>query len=325
MGQQLQIVSDLGKAYQSGGALSFRNRIINGNFRLWQRGTAALTGGGFFADRWGIDAQGSPSFAATQQPFALGASQMPVPAKYFANINVTNPGDAASGIVILRTRIEGVDSVRGIVTASFWLSCDTAGKKVSVALVQYFGTGGSPSSSVFTTPQLLTLSQVHSLYTVQFTLPSIVGKVLGSNNDDFLEFRIVLTSGTNNSVVTGMTAQTINLNVSQVQLEPGQVATPFEDRPFGLETALCLRYYQFFSQYMVGGGGGVNGNGFFTDFSLPVAMRVSPTAVFGNISYLNGNSLAVNSANPLHFRASFTCTATQTAYAIADIALSAEL
>ena len=34
------------------------------------------------------------------------------------------------------------------------------------------------------------------------------------------------------------------LRVTGVQLEPGPVATPFENRPIGTELALCQRYYQ---------------------------------------------------------------------------------
>lgn len=45
----------------------------------------------------------------------------------------------------------------------------------------------------------------------------------------------------------GGTNQTIEFGtgtVSKVQYEQGNVATPFEHRPYGLELALCLRYYE---------------------------------------------------------------------------------
>jgi hypothetical protein len=34
------------------------------------------------------------------------------------------------------------------------------------------------------------------------------------------------------------------VNISQVQLEEGEVATPFEQRPISLELSLCQRYYE---------------------------------------------------------------------------------
>ena len=34
------------------------------------------------------------------------------------------------------------------------------------------------------------------------------------------------------------------LDIAQVQLEEGSVATPFEVRPYGLELALCRRYFE---------------------------------------------------------------------------------
>lgn len=130
---------------------------------------------------------------------------------------------------------------------------------------------------------------------------------------------IVLTPNTNTTV--RFTGGTVYLP----QLEYGSVATQFDQRPTGVELELAMRYYQFFSQVMSGGACGVSGNGYFTDFMLPVPMRASPTAVYSNISYLNGTGLSTNTANPSHLRTSFSCTAGSTAYAIADIALTAEL
>jgi hypothetical protein len=47
--------------------------------------------------------------------------------------------------------------------------------------------------------------------------------------------------------ITGGTDTTIEFGpgtVSKVQLEFGPVATPFEHRPYGMELALCQRYYR---------------------------------------------------------------------------------
>ena len=43
---------------------------------------------------------------------------------------------------------------------------------------------------------------------------------------------------------TNATVRLIGGTASQVQLEPGSVATPFEHRSFGAEVALCQRYYE---------------------------------------------------------------------------------
>ena len=54
-------------------------------------------------------------------------------------------------------------------------------------------------------------------------------------------------SGAVTAAITGGTNTTIEFNagtVANVQFEPGTIATPFENRPYGLELALCQRYYE---------------------------------------------------------------------------------
>lgn len=321
---QAKQLSDLSQAYTAG-PLVFRNKLINGNFDFWQRGTS-LSGPGYLADRWGIDAAGAPALTQSRQPFALGASALGAPAKYYANINITSSGDAAAGVVLFRQRIEGVDALRGQVMVSFWASAD-AGKSIGVNVAQVFGTGGSPSATVYAGAQKITPGTSFVKQSLIFTLPSTAGKTLGTNGDDFIEVEFYLTAGTNysSSVSGGVGAQTGNFNLAQVQIEAGAVATPFEMRPPQVELALCQRYYQFWSSVMIGGAGGVNGNGYFGEVYLPTAMRVSPTVAYSNVTYLNGSGIATNSANSQHVRVSFTTSATQTAYAITDMTMSAEL
>jgi hypothetical protein len=70
------------------------------------------------------------------------------------------------------------------------------------------------------------------------------------------------------------------IEVAQVQLEEGSVATDFEYRSYGEELALCQRYYQ--KHYV--GIRGAKGNGTaMIGFSmdLPVAMRAAATVTIG--------------------------------------------
>lgn len=124
---------------------------------------------------------------------------------------------------------------------------------------------------------------------------------------------------------TNATVRLSGGTVSLPQLERGTVPTVFDQRFYQQELALCQRYYLLIPQVMSGGGCGVNGNGYFTDFTLPVTMRVAPTATYSNVTYLNGTGLVTNSSSTTHLRTSFSSTATSTAYSIADISLSAEL
>ena len=69
-------------------------------------------------------------------------------------------------------------------------------------------------------------------------------------------------------------------SVGEVQLEPGAVATPFEDIPYGLVLALCRRYYVFGTARW--DGQVTAGTAFSTPVFFPVSMRVAPTVVQTN-------------------------------------------
>lgn len=91
--------------------------------------------------------------------------------------------------------------------------------------------------------------------------------------------QVFLTGGTNAAV--RFSSGTFSL----VQLEPGPVATPFEQRPVGIELALCQRYFQLF-------GAGVTGQDFSeTSFSiagqLQAPMRTAPTASLKSSAFVS--------------------------------------
>ena len=78
------------------------------------------------------------------------------------------------------------------------------------------------------------------------------------------------------------TLPSIPIAATEVQLERGTVATPFERRLFGAELTMCQRYYQQFgfqSNYVanaVGASSAVNP----LTFLWPVWLRVNPTVIF---------------------------------------------
>ena len=126
--------------------LSFRNKIINGNFDIWQRGTSQTSSGYGSADRWPCTNVGTTKIAS-QQIFTVGQTEVPGNPKYFIRHNVTSvPG--ASNYAIMLQRIESVLTLSGKkATLSFWAKADSI-KNIAIELYQHFGTGGSPSSLI---------------------------------------------------------------------------------------------------------------------------------------------------------------------------------
>jgi len=230
---------------------SFRNKIINGNFDFWQRGTSTSTDG-YLSDRWRTNVTGS-TFTSSRQAFTLGQTDVPNEPSYFHRVVVTSVA-GASNYCILYQPIESLRTFAGqTATLSFWAKAD-ASKNMAVDFAQYFGSGGSPSSSVtgigVTTCALTTSWQK---FTITVSVPSISGKTLGTDNNDWFGPTFWFDAGSDyNSRTNSLGQQSGTFDIAQVQLEVGSVATPFEVRPLGTELAMCQRYYELFGQSGVG-------------------------------------------------------------------------
>jgi hypothetical protein len=278
-----------------GSPFAFRNKIINGNFNIWQRGTSQTSQGYGSADRWAC-LNGGTTKTALQQAFTLGQTSVPGEPRYFMRHVVTSAA-GADNYCILQQCIESVRTLAGkTATLSFYAKANT-NRNIAVEMVQGFGTGGSPSVQVTGIDiTVCALTTDWQKFTVTVNLPSISGKALGTNSDDCLEINFWFDAGSNwDSRTHSLGQQSGTFDIAQVQLE-GHVATPFEQRPIGLELALCQRYYAVTgadSQLYVQSGYSV----MFTAY-LPQTMRVVPTITYTTGSSTNLSSIAFNAANP---------------------------
>ena len=264
----------------------FRNVLINGDFRINQRGfSSGSTGGTFMADRWYFNNQGGTgTLTASLQTFTPGASPAGYEGTRFARI-VTSGQSAVGTRSDLIQNIEDVRTFAGqTITVSFWAKSASGTPSVSVELGQYFGTGGSPSSFV-STPTKLVMSGGTSWtrYSFSYTVPSLSGKTIGSNNDHYLYLGIWVSAGSDFNTRSGsLGIQNNTFDFWGVQVERGTIATPFEQRPIGTELTLCQRYFQT-EVFPVYGGAGILGvaistTSFSTHHKFPVPMRVGPVA-----------------------------------------------
>lgn len=226
----------------SGQLAGFRNKLINGAMAIWQRGTSAV-GAGYRADRWNTFITAGSSLLQSQY-LLTGAERAIVGFDTRAALVIATD---ASTSVICQQPIEGVHILAGkSVTVSFYAWCSAGTVSISAALAQSFGTGGSPSSKVSTalTLSATSVGTTPIKITATVTLPSITGKTLGSNGDDYVALQISKVIGAAN-----------NLYITKAQLEEGSIATPFEQRPIGFELSLCQRYYEIGTANIAGYSG----------------------------------------------------------------------
>jgi len=264
-------------ATPSGGSNSFyagKNKIINGDFSIWQRGTTFTnpSSGSYNVDRWRLYRDGSGTLIISQQTFTPGSAPVAgYEGTYFYRINQSVAGSGAT-VNAHQNVIEDVRTFAGqTVTLSYWAKA-AATTSLEITSDQGFGAGGSSTvSTTITASQSITTSWVR--YSHTFTMPSISGKTIGSGNSTSITLRLPLNA-------------TFTFDIWGIQLEAGSSATDFVTASGGSpegELAMCQRYYfRAFSDsgYRTFGVGTVTGvNNMNCFVNLPVQMRVIPTSL----------------------------------------------
>ena len=211
-------VSNIQTSAINGGPLAgLRNRIINGAMAVDARNAGASVSSGlavttYTVDRWSVAATGA----------AVTVQRQGTAANYWLNIT----GAASNTIVNIRQRIEALN-IATLASASVTLSFDCSSTTATSLGISVSCASASDNFATVTNTQSFTrtITSTGTRYSASLTLPS-----QAVNGVEVLFSLTNFTSGT--------------FALSNVQLEPGTVATPFEQRPIGTELALCQRYYQ---------------------------------------------------------------------------------
>ena len=260
--------------WSSGYGQAGKNKIINGDFGVWQRGTtfSSPASSSYLADRFYLTYNGSGATRSiTQQTFTPGTAPVAgYEGSYFLRYARTVAGTAATADRISQ-RIEDVRTFAGqTMTVSFWAKVDSGTSVLTVQASQNFGSGGSGDVGVSST---VTLTTTWTRYSVSLAIPSISGKTIGTNSAVDVQLRTLVN-----------TIQTFDF--WGVQAEYGSSATPFQTASGGslqAELAMCQRYYYRQSQTVANApfGSGMNasatGARIYVKYAQP--LRVNPTAI----------------------------------------------
>jgi len=249
-----------------------KNKVINGDFGVWQRGTSITLGSGalstYGADRFIFEAYGSSTAATvTRQTFTPGIAPVAgYEGQFFARL--TNFASATAWQI--RHRIENVQTFAGqTVTFSFWAKASTAITVDEVQAIQNFGSGGS--TSVTTSAGGISLTTSWTRFTKTISVPSISGKTIGTSG--YLEFTFYQGSGATNSST---------IDTWGWQVEAGSTVTAFQTATGTLqgELSACQRYYYLHASgtaLSIGNAGYYSATQVNGILSFPVTMRTAPT------------------------------------------------
>lgn len=230
-----------------GARIPGKNIVINGDFRYWQRGTSfvGMTNGAYTADRF-IPVMIGDTIDCLRAEHQLGDPTNLFNARYFMRCSV---GQVAGNgnLATLQYRIEnGVRMLAGkTVTVSMLVRASSA-TRMGVEFEMTFGTGGSPSPSIYGNSQLVTgITGGWQRISKTFTLADIAGKTFGTTTEGYLSLILWLDAGSNwDARSAGVGRQAGDFQFSNIQIEIGSVATDFEQRNDAIELVLCQRYYE---------------------------------------------------------------------------------
>ena len=244
-----------------------KNLIINGAMQVAQRGTSATsqTSTAYLAlDRWKTEASGA-TYNVSQQ--AMSASDLlTTGSANFLRMEETI-GNNNSG---LSQKIEAssIKQFKGKkLTASFYAK-GTNPNGGSFTLSRFFSDTTNSSTAEHTS---FSITSSWQRYTITFDYPN-EGAANLALSTAFMAFSFLQPAG-------DTTTNAWTLDITNVQLELGSVATDFEHRSYGEELALCQRYYwsteaRFYVQQYTS-------THKMAQVRLPVTMRGTPTATYG--------------------------------------------
>jgi hypothetical protein len=253
--------------------LAGKNKIINGDFGVWQRGTSFTLAQGdtYTADRFrtGMSSKSGGTITVSQQTFTPGTAPVSgYESTYFWRIAGTS---TPAGLSYLATdhSVEDVRTLAGqTVTFSFWAKSDT-NRNVDIGFIQYFGVGGS--ATLQPTIGTVAVTTSWSRLSVTYTIPSMAGKTITTGSTGV--FRVYHPQNVN-----------FTFDMWGVQMEAGSVATPFTTATGTIqgELAACQRYYWRFidgSNQWIASAAYYNAGQVEWVFRFPIPMRTAPTLI----------------------------------------------
>ena len=284
---------------QTNNVYAAKNKIINGNFANWQRGTSFTPTAGtltYTADRFMAYIDGNGAYTVSRQTFTPGSAPVAgYESAYYMRQLVNTKG--TSTYVQWEQRIEDVRTFAGqSITISFWARLNSGTvSSATVYAYQNFGSGGS--GEVYPTSQTFTPTSSWARYSFTIAIPSISGKTIGTGS--FLGIDTYMTYSTAPSI-----------DYWGVQVEQGSTATAFQTATGTIqgELAACQRYYyrpsgqSAYAYY----GVGLSESGSFSPifFPLPVSLRTTTglSVDYANLAQYDGQTVrAVTSVAINHY------------------------
>ena len=297
---QARDLADLGGSADAGG-ITGANALINGQFAVAQRGTSFVAGANddtdYTLDRWKLFSDGNDIVDVTQETTTVPTNRQ------FAIALDVETANKKFGIQQIVEQKDCVNLIGETVTLSFQakVSATTNLDNVKAAIISWSGTADDPTDDMISawgaegtdptlatnftyenTPANLNLTTSYATYSVTATVDTASAK----NIIVFIWSDVTTTSAGE------------FLYVTDVKLEAGQTATPFEHEDIGTTLRKCQRYYvQQRVDIQTPAGGSM-----IVPIYFPTTMRATPA--LSAVSAGSGNIATVSVAG-LHTQGAY--------------------
>jgi hypothetical protein len=254
--------------FNGSGAMALQNRpsnknaIINGDFNIWQRGgtfNSVLTGA-YIADRWQYDKSGAMVHDITlsnDAPTVVQAGRL-IKNSLKIDCQTIDSAISASEYCVLMQKIEGYNFAllaQKTTTLSFWVKAT----KTGIYCVSLRNDTTAPVDRSCVKEIVINSSNTWEFKTITFPASPNAG-AWNYTNGIGLCLAITLACGSSlqttadawqtgnflgtSNQVNACDSTSNDFLITGVQLEEGDVATPFDNRTFADELRLCQRYYE---------------------------------------------------------------------------------
>ena len=314
--------------------LGTKNLVLNGDMRIDQRNAGASvtpTNSQYHIDRWRAYLTQASKYTVQQSTTAPSGFNYSLLATSSSAYTV-----GASDYFLLAQPIEGLNSAHlawgtsaaKTVTLSFWVRSSLTGT---------FGGAVGNAAGNRSYPYSYTISSADTWEKKTITISGDTSGTWVTTNASSVVIYWSLGSGSSSSGTAGAWSGTYydsatgatsvvgtngaTLYITGVQLEVGENATPFENRMYSQELAMCQRYY-FFQDQVQFIGYQPSGQLFAVMNYFPISMRASPTLTVFDYAgasgkvFLNANNVTgyidISQKNSCRVYAATTTTGSQT-------------
>lgn len=319
----------------AGQLAGMRNKIINGDMNISQRGTSfpAITSGAYSLDRWAFVNNSSAVITASQQSDVPSSNEFQNSLR--AAITTADASIAAGDVSAIYQVVEGFNA-RDLIGRTFTLSFWVRSSKTGIHCLSLRNAG---QDRTYVAEYTVNAANTWEYKTVTVSGGLLTAGTWNWTNGAGVYLQFTLAAGSTYQTTAGAwntgsffaTANQVNcldtigniFAITGVQLEVGSVATPFEHRPYGAELALCQRYYEI-GNYSLGAYN-TTGNGISAWIAFKSTKRAAPSFIANGTSGSNVGAVAVDSISVDGARVVYAVSATGSATGAGNWAAAIEL